>query len=124
MESWHPSRIKCRFCGKFCEFVGYSSDGLPEFHCKRHGTIRWIAGKKFYRVPLPLIAKYGQFRARFDRERIPAFWANTLGIYQDANGDIWYQVSYEVRFIPKTKLFRLYIDGKPVFVKEAKRKDY
>jgi len=112
-------RVKCRFCGRYCSFSGYSGDGLPEYICEEHGKIRWIAGRKYYRVPLPLVARYGKFSAIFDKERIPPFWANTLGIYQDEEGDIWYCMGYEVKFIPKTRLFRLYVDGKPTMVKEA-----
>ena len=115
---WFPKWIRCPKCGKRCEFKGISND-LPEYYCKAHGVIRWIQGKKFLKLPLPFIARSGSYYARFDKEQLPPFWRSALGVYQDENGDIWYQRDYRVEFNRKTLLFRLYVDGKPIMVKKA-----
>ena len=118
MEGWYPKRIKCPKCGRYIQFSRIV-EGVPEYRCKRCGAIRWIMGKKFMKVPLPFKATYGKYYAWFRKEPLSPFWRSTLGVYQDLNNDIWYQSDWRVTFIPKTKLFRLYVDGKPIMVKEA-----
>lgn len=117
--SWYPKWITCPKCRKRAKFVRFNEkEQVVEYRCSTHGIIRWINGKKFLKLPLPLKAVYNGYWTVFNKERLPPFWLNTLGIYQDSNGDIWYQNSYQVTFNKKTKLFRLYVDGKPIMVKE------
>jgi len=115
---WYPKRIKCPKCGKYAQFSRLV-EGIPEYKCRCGEVIRWIMGKKFRKIPLPIKAKYGNYYAVFKREPIPPFWRGTLGVYQDSNNNIWYQAEWKVTFVPKTRLFRLYVDGKPIMVKEA-----
>ena len=120
VKQWHPKRIKCPGCGKYAEFKGYYN-GIPEYYCKRcNEVIRWIGGKKFRKVPLPMKVTYDKHWATFEKKEIPPFWRGALGVYQDENNDIWYLSDWKVTFNKKTKLFRLYVDGKPIFVEEAK----
>jgi len=116
---WYPKWIKCRFCGKKCRFVRLYNGSIPEYECKNHGVIRWINGAKLYRVPLPVKVRAKGYYAVFDKQPVPVFWLNTFGIFQDDELNLWYQKEWKVTFHPKTRLFRLYIDGKPIFVKEG-----
>jgi len=73
---WYPKRIKCPKCGKFAKFSRIA-EGVPEYDCKCGEVIRWIMGKKFRKIPLPIKARYGNYYAVFGREPIPTFWRNT-----------------------------------------------
>jgi len=115
---WFPKRVRCPNCGRFAEIVRIV-DYMPEYKCRCGEVIKWIEGKKLRRLTLPLKVKYNEYHAVFYR-KIPNFWQSALGIYQDNEGNIWYHSNWRVTFIPKTRLFRLYVDGKPVMIEEAK----
>ena len=120
-KQWHPKKIKCPMCKKYADFKDYFN-GIPQYYCKHcKEVIRWIDGVKLMRVPLPLKVKHGNYYAVFEKKRLPTFWLYTLGIYQDENDDIWFVREWKVTFNKTSKLFRLYVDGKPVFVEEARQ---